>query len=550
MNRNSGLRRFVSMVLVLLMVLACLQAQSAVAAAPTGAGCPRAASTLGTNPSSGQSATARPVVYVHGWRGTEASLHDMATAVSDEMGAGSVSTFLFDYGSYSTTWAAQSEIAACLGQYINDASAAYRRAGGDGKVLAVAHSMGGYALLYSADPAFAQKADSSVLAGLVTLDTPYLGSPFGNTDAAGVVGKVSEILPFSKIGFPEPGTDAGRCLATHRKGAGLPSGCGDLPSSLPSNVRLTEITGNIRVERRLLGHTWYTIDLGTDGIVPAASGSGYLEMSRSIPKFDTAPELERVDCTITSDVVGTAVKTLQITKNAWAAALEPAAQTLLDSNTADGVLGAHLTVGVVTYDAAALFTAPCSHINITNPEMNPHVVDLVASSLRNDIKALDKGKWTEKTVIITGSSLGAVTRGMPLTLASDRAGISITPSGDGVYVSRVPGLAIIGAEPGARCFTVNSYSPGGPLVVTRERFALGEGVEDLQRIYGNQLQYTPGIVSSGGYYAPGTRLGAGYWITDNEGYLLFQTRDDSKAGAITGIISAPNAPPSINCGPT
>ncbi|MEU8819588.1 alpha/beta fold hydrolase [Actinoplanes sp. NPDC048796] len=91
--------------------------------------------------------------------------------------------FYFDYGDNSTTWAADRLVAGCLAEYIAAVSEAYgKKSGGDRKVILVGHSMGGLASLYAAQ----NDRVRDRVGGLVTFDTPYLGSPFGNTAVAKV----------------------------------------------------------------------------------------------------------------------------------------------------------------------------------------------------------------------------------------------------------------------------------------------------------------------------------------------------------------------------
>src|SRR5262249_29855034 len=157
-------------------------------------------------------------------------------------------------------WAAIPAIASCLAAYVNAVSAAYKSAGGDGKVLAMGHSMGGLAIRFSASGQYAAQPDGASLGGVVTLDTPHLGSPWGDTPQA----QLGQDAVQLKLGnwfegmFPVPaGGDGQVCLATHSGSAGMPPGCAT-PAWLPASVPVAEIAGDITVQRDVLGFSVLT----------------------------------------------------------------------------------------------------------------------------------------------------------------------------------------------------------------------------------------------------------------------------------------------------
>lgn len=221
----------------------------------------------------------RPVVLVHGWTGK--LMVDTAHALLAEPSL-PIATYLFDYSHWSAHWVTDQHIAACLADYVRAVSDAYRRAGGDGRVIVVAHSMGGLAIRYATSARYvANPVTSAQLGAVITFDTPELGSPFGNTWG----GRLWETIQShtSGIDLPPPGPgDGQRCLAQHDHGQPLPNGCGqdasdtpDPPPWLPAGVPLTEIAGDITVDRSLFGVHLYSVPLSSDGIVTTASSHGY-----------------------------------------------------------------------------------------------------------------------------------------------------------------------------------------------------------------------------------------------------------------------------------
>ena len=222
----------------------------------------------------GISGTRRPVVLVHGWDGSWTSMQPVAQALAGLP----VQPLFFDYQSHNTDWAAQPTVAGCLASYVNAASGAYRHVGGDGKVIVIAHSMGGLATRFASSGQYTPTPIGAELGGVITIDTPSLGSPFGNQTLARAI----QALPIFGAGHPaslftaKAGTDASICLAAHEPPQNvLPHGC-ILAPYLPAGIPITQLAGDISVRRSLFGISLYTTDLGTDGPVPVGSSHGYI----------------------------------------------------------------------------------------------------------------------------------------------------------------------------------------------------------------------------------------------------------------------------------
>ena len=317
-----------------------------------------------TAPTSGQSASRRPVILAHGWTSSGTALTHTGSVLAAQTNH-RISTFYFDYAMDSTTWAGNNAVSGCLATYINKVSAAYTEAGGDGKVILVGHSMGGLASLYAATTT-AAPGTTSHIAGLITFDTPYLGSPFGNSVPASLLQGYKQ---FFGVNVPPPGSDAQICLANRDEGAPLPAGC-DYPSPayLPSGTPITEIAGQATIRRTLLGIHLYDVSLDTDGIVTTSSSHGYIWGGPGgHPPKGTKTSLLYDRCTITNDqILGLIQERLPPTEQALAT--DVALSILTDSNAMDGLSTGNLTPGLVAYLATVTVAAPCSHIHVYNDQ--------------------------------------------------------------------------------------------------------------------------------------------------------------------------------------
>jgi hypothetical protein len=230
-----------------------------------------------------------------------------------------VQPFLFDYRSHNTDWASRPTVAGCLSAYITAISSRYKEAGGDGKVIVIAHSMGGLATRFASNSQFTSTPVAQDIGALITVDTPALGSPFGNQSLA----RAMQALPFVGADHPSslfhgtfmdgfqtpPGTDASICLALHHPPANtLPHGC-PLAPYLPVGVPITQLAGDINLRRTLFGITLYKVDFAADGPVPVQSAHSYAVSGPSghAPIGTEATEQPTLSCTVTFDDAEAAV---------------------------------------------------------------------------------------------------------------------------------------------------------------------------------------------------------------------------------------------------
>jgi pimeloyl-ACP methyl ester carboxylesterase len=332
----------------------------------------------------------RPVVLVHGWDSSYkamegyAHLLDTSKVLHEPLHA-----FLFDYSADSGRWAAIPAIAACLAGYVNAVSAAYRNAGGDGKVLAVGHSMGGLAIRFSASGQHAAHPDGGNLGGVVTIDTPHLGSPWGDTPQAQLLQDGTQFVNRNYLEgmFPLPaGGDGQVCLATHDGPAGMPLGCAT-PSWLPASVPVAEVAGDITVHRDVLGFNVATSNTNGDAVVATPSSLGYApDSGPGAPPVGTQAAVTYVDgCDITTGQLEAGIGGL------GSSAIDSLVSALLALGTpaGDDIWNSPLSKPFTTLLSLANITAPCSHTNIENPVTDPFAALDVLRALNADLDRLN-----------------------------------------------------------------------------------------------------------------------------------------------------------------
>ncbi len=330
-----------------------------------------------TPASEGQSSSRRPIIFVHGWTGHGSDFIDSAAILVRQTDK-RIQPFFFDYGKDSITWAGAPAVSGCLASYISSVSAAYYKTGGDGKALVAGHSMGGLAALYAST----QNNAGPDIGGLITFDTPYAGSPFGNTSVA----TLREAI-LAGVDVPPSGSDAGKCLGLHDDGASLPQTCAwGLPPYLPSGVPVDQIAGSIKVRRTFLGIHMYDIPFDSDAIVSTSSSHAYVTAG---PKGKRPPRadvhLSTDECTVSSDAV------VGIVRNArWSGELVGLFNTGLlslfnDDFTLDGINSGHLNPSLAVYLAALEAAAPCSHGHVYKDQS---ALNQATEAIKRDLQLL------------------------------------------------------------------------------------------------------------------------------------------------------------------
>jgi len=237
----------------------------------------RAGALAGGAPCPGASGLADkiPVLLVHGFTDgpftwEDGGAHSMTAAIRAVPGVKVVPEF--DYFDENTRWVTDSHIGPALAADITCLASASARQGGPGKVIIVAHSMGGLAVRCALDPACAGKAAKAAQIGLViTLDTPNTGSPLAGTTPVkghykGNGGWLSTLMASTcdsslacREFFGAPVSPAARAMA--QKSADLRN-----LAPLPGSVPVFAMAGQIMVTDTVFGLPVHSWDIG-DGVV-------------------------------------------------------------------------------------------------------------------------------------------------------------------------------------------------------------------------------------------------------------------------------------------
>lgn len=296
----------------------------------------------------------------------------------------------------------------------------------------VGHSTGGLAVRFAASPAWGGQPVAPLIGGVVTLDTPHGGTPWGDTPG----GLLKEAF---STGLPNPVADASRCLAVHHAGSGMKDGC-DPPPYLPTTIPLTQVAGSLTVRRTLFGIHLYDVSMGGDTIVPLDSEAGYLGSAAGGRNATAGMKVKtrQVECSIASDRVLAYAATLKAAVDNAALALaiarldnDAAAMEAIGNQAADPAL--------LQFIVLANFTGGCAHANVTH---DADAIAATAAALRADAAALPKpattrveaGPVTSTGAVRPGLTVKATLGGATCTAASEAVGAGYRCFADhGVY---------------------------------------------------------------------------------------------------------------------
>ncbi|MFE5566618.1 esterase/lipase family protein [Amycolatopsis japonica] len=376
----------IARVLAVLLVFAALFVGPMPGLAVAAKSCAGSDRTHSTPVTQSQSAARRPVVLVHGWTGTP--MIETASKLGSQLGE-QVSLFTFDYGHWALSWAADEHIAPCLATYLNQVSGAHRKAGGDGRIIVVTHSMGGLALRYAMDAGHVKDAvPAATVPYVVTLGTPHLGSPWGGSGFAKLKTVLDHILGRAQ---PTTGQAGGDCLVLRDRGDRLPDHCGELPPWLPAGIQLTQIAGDATVDRSLFGFKLYSIPLFSDGIVPVPSAHGYPTSGPTgAPPVNGAKTASRTDrCTIDFGLVNAAARDLR---------LVPAGMAI-DYLTLQDLQNDKFSPPVQAYLGGVVVAAPCSHTRLATDQS---AINQTTEVIKEALVTMKKSAPQTKVVKIAG----------------------------------------------------------------------------------------------------------------------------------------------------
>lgn len=343
MNSRAA-RALAAAVAVLLAVAVCLPARAATQAPPD-CSSPVVQGGLGVDV---------PVLLVHGFNERPAVWNDGKPTMLETIDSiPNVRALTFNYSGSNTSWVTSHRIGACLATWITSLATTSENAGGPGKVIIVAHSMGGLAVRCAVDPVCVnhdhktgplwQAADTSQIGLVITLGTPNLGSWLDTPGRPLLLSSACQVLPFCS-GWAKvlaASSPAAQAMQEQSLNPETPSAdLAKLRSWSSIGVPLEALAGRITVTTSLfgrgplcvfckgeLGDGVVTVGSAQAGATPAESTTidcGYIPVS-DLPGFSVASALATPVTVKCSHLTET-------TDHAWqaavVAAIRPVAMTL------------------------------------------------------------------------------------------------------------------------------------------------------------------------------------------------------------------------------
>lgn len=345
----------------------------------------------------------QPVILVHGWNSSMSGMSAMANGIKQTLGA-RVAVYRFDYSATPDSWAGSPEVSMCLAEYIDLISTGSRARGGSGKVMLVGYSLGGLAIRYASAQSVHGRNIGAEMAGVITLDTPHLGSTWGGTNLARLLAELGVIMGGAKAFLPSADSDAAHCLARRVEGQSAPVECGT-PPYLPANVPIHQIDGEVSITRKFSPFiTLYTYYLDGDSIVDSTSQVGYPFSGVGKP-VGAQLSTTAIKCNVTTDLL------LQYAIESMPTAVAPLLKAIPgwseDHAAMDDILAGTTSDEFLPILALTNLTAPCSHLNIAS---DPEAISAISQTLDSWIVPL----WVQRlqgNPIVPGVGLAGVQLG-------------------------------------------------------------------------------------------------------------------------------------------
>jgi pimeloyl-ACP methyl ester carboxylesterase len=186
---------------------------------------------------------------------------------------------LFDYSADSTYWVddgaeGTERISRRLAEHIKRFADASRAAGGSGKVIMVAHSMGGLATRCALDSACSGvKGVANQVSGVITLGTPHEGS-FLRAPVKSEAMQTAVAIIVASCVHSEISCDDARAFATSDATRAFAPGSDELTSlpEFPQTVPVFAIAGSVKLQTRIFYKKALTMEVG-DLIVGTSSAT-------------------------------------------------------------------------------------------------------------------------------------------------------------------------------------------------------------------------------------------------------------------------------------
>ena len=219
-----------------------------------------------------QLGTTTPVLLVHGFNEGPGVFTtgspSLESAVNHTLGS-LVTLVTFEYSEANTQWVTAAPIAPALAQCITWLAHTSDTQGGPGRVIIVAHSMGGLAVRCAVDPACVkgnQAANTSLIGLVITLGTPNLGS---SPQTAGAVDDtICSWIPACNAFLQLRNTRAAKAMVPGSSElAQLPL----LPASIPVDAIAGQVTFTTNLFGSVLGGISTFVKDDGDLVVPVTS---------------------------------------------------------------------------------------------------------------------------------------------------------------------------------------------------------------------------------------------------------------------------------------
>ncbi|HEU5122056.1 MAG TPA: hypothetical protein VFT59_04370 [Candidatus Saccharimonadales bacterium] len=205
-----------------------------------------------------------PVLMVHGlnsnttvWKSDGSSLEAVIGRVKD-----AVIVTPFDYEHHNNEWVTSKQIGPALAEYIDCLAQNSLKSGGKGKVIVLAHSMGGLATRYAANQTVGGRKVADSLGLVITIGTPHAGSLLANL--CNELAKVNA----------KPGQCQGTAIPALKMGSKELAALPPFPPSVPVKSIVGDVTLNAVILPPVATLPTYTrIPLDSDIVVPVRSAS-------------------------------------------------------------------------------------------------------------------------------------------------------------------------------------------------------------------------------------------------------------------------------------
>ena len=229
---------------------------------------PTAAASCGTS-----IGTRVPIILVHGFTSSASTWDKSVSEFGTDL---RTCVFRFDYATTSTLWVDDQHNAPALAKVIRDLGDRSKAAGGAGKVIVVAHSLGGLLTLCASSTACVGQGavPKDVLLDVITMGTPLHGTflkGYGASLVVDALGALDSLTSCRYVGIPGL-CEEFKALESSPAAAAFTPGSSQLKSMppWPNEVPVYAIAGSLRLQAKVFTYTQTIGDVG-DAVVSEES---------------------------------------------------------------------------------------------------------------------------------------------------------------------------------------------------------------------------------------------------------------------------------------